>query len=120
MPAGAKPGERRGGRQKGTPNKISSEIKQALYEALNNGDGATAYFLELRTEHPKTFENLISKLLPRQVTGADDDPLIQEYDLDHLAGRVEACRRISFAFAKVENDLGVQCTDVPEQPSVSD
>ncbi len=28
--AGAKPGERRGGRQKGTPNKITADIKAAL------------------------------------------------------------------------------------------
>jgi len=27
MPAGSKPGERRGGRQKGTPNKVTANVK---------------------------------------------------------------------------------------------
>jgi len=49
MPAGAKPGERRGGRQKGTPNKNTSflrdiareyteEAVQVLVDAMKNGE----------------------------------------------------------------------------------
>jgi hypothetical protein len=30
MPSGAKPGERRGGRQKGTPNKFPAEVQAAI------------------------------------------------------------------------------------------
>lgn len=32
MPRGSKPGERRGGRQKGTPNKVTAEIKALAQE----------------------------------------------------------------------------------------
>lgn len=32
---GAAPGERRGGRQKGTPNKVTAEFKQAVNDLLN-------------------------------------------------------------------------------------
>jgi hypothetical protein len=30
MPAGSKPGERRGGRQKGTPNKVTADARKAI------------------------------------------------------------------------------------------
>src|SRR5512140_2175776 len=30
MPRGSKPGERRGGRQKGTPNRVTSEVRSAI------------------------------------------------------------------------------------------
>lgn len=30
MPAGAKPGERRGGRQQGTPNKTTRDVREAI------------------------------------------------------------------------------------------
>lgn len=32
MPRGSKPGERRGGRQKGTPNKATADIREAAQE----------------------------------------------------------------------------------------
>jgi len=34
MPGGSKPGERRGGRQNGTPNKITHTLKQTILGAL--------------------------------------------------------------------------------------
>jgi hypothetical protein len=33
MPAGSKPGERRGGRKKGTPNKVTREVREVLKAA---------------------------------------------------------------------------------------
>jgi hypothetical protein len=39
MPRGAKPGERRGGRQAGTPNKITADIRAAAQSFLADPDG---------------------------------------------------------------------------------
>lgn len=36
MPRGSKPGERRGGRQKGVPNKVTREIRAASQALLSN------------------------------------------------------------------------------------
>jgi hypothetical protein len=32
MPRGSKPGERRGGRQKGTPNRVTAEVKALAHK----------------------------------------------------------------------------------------
>ena len=34
MPRGSKPGERRGGRKKGTPNKRTEKVKQSIQETI--------------------------------------------------------------------------------------
>lgn len=36
---GSKPGERRGGRTKGTPNKLTSDVKAMILEALDKAGG---------------------------------------------------------------------------------
>lgn len=56
-----------GGRKKGTPNKITQSVKDAMMGALNAGDGAQAFFLELKESDPKTFANIASKLIPHQI-----------------------------------------------------
>jgi hypothetical protein len=69
MPAGSKPGERRGGRQKGTPNKIPAELKEIILAALHGAhkDGAVAYLQWLAVEHPPAFLGLVGKVLPMTV-----------------------------------------------------
>jgi len=59
---GAKPGERRGGRKKGTPNKTTSSVKAAILDALNDGDGAVEFFKKLKKDDIKTFANLCGRL----------------------------------------------------------
>ena len=44
MPAGSKPGERRGGRQKGTPNKATADIKAAFQ---SHGDALVKALIDL-------------------------------------------------------------------------
>lgn len=75
MPAGAKPGERRGGRKKGTPNKITVSVKEAIYEAFNKAGGA-AYLHKVAMEDPKTFCVLLGKVLPTEITTTDDKPVV--------------------------------------------
>lgn len=56
-----------GGRAKGTPNKTTADVKEALTAALNSGEGAQAYFEEVKRSRPDIFCTLVGKLLPKDV-----------------------------------------------------
>lgn len=70
---GSKPGERRGGRAKGTPNKINGELKQMILGALD-GVGGQKYLERQAKENPAAFMTLIGKVLPLTVAGDPDAP----------------------------------------------
>lgn len=66
MPRGSKPGERRGGRKRGTPNKLTATNKARLEEAfqrLGDVDALVEWASEERTE----FYRLWGKLIPSDV-----------------------------------------------------
>jgi hypothetical protein len=65
---GAAPGERRGGRVKGTPNKITAQLKDMILQALDEA-GGVEYLLEQASSNPTAFLTLVGKVLPLQVTG---------------------------------------------------
>jgi hypothetical protein len=69
MPRGSAPGEHRGGRKAGTPNKITTDIKAALLEALADPEhgGAAGYFKWLSKNNLPAFSGLIGKVLSRPV-----------------------------------------------------
>lgn len=71
---GSKPGERRGGRQPGTPNRVSGELRQMVLTALSKAGGVT-YLTVQAKESPAAFLTLLGKILPLQVTGKDGGPL---------------------------------------------
>lgn len=78
---GAKPGERRGGRQKGTPNKTTALLKDAVLKAAENAGGKgglVSYLQEQAISNPGPFLALLGKVLPMQVTGADGGPIQSE------------------------------------------
>lgn len=67
-----KPGERRGGRQKGTPNKTTATMKaaiQSVYDQLqsDHGDEPHSHFIAWAKANDTEFYKLASKLLPLQV-----------------------------------------------------
>jgi hypothetical protein len=64
---GAKPGERRGGRKKGTPNKTTRTLKDAAMGALNAGNGAEAFFTNLKDNNPAAFAQFLKALLPTEI-----------------------------------------------------
>lgn len=74
MARGSKPGERRGGRQKGTPNKTTAALKDAIMNAFNEV-GGQSYLAKVAMEDPRTFCTLLGKVLPMQVTGDSDEPI---------------------------------------------
>lgn len=68
-----------GGRQKGTPNKTTAMLKEAILEAarLNGGGkaGLVKYLEKQAKDNPVAFLSLLGKVLPLQVTGEDGGPL---------------------------------------------
>ncbi|WP_202617164.1 MULTISPECIES: hypothetical protein [unclassified Rhizobium] len=75
---GSKPGERRGGRQRGTPNKMTSVLKDAILKAAENAGGGDIvdYLTTQAKENPGPFMTLLGKVLPLQIGGDPENPLI--------------------------------------------
>lgn len=81
-----KPGERRVGRAKGTPNKTTVSIKNAFKEAFEELGGAKALARWAR-ENETEFYRLASKLIPTELTGTVEvvDRRAEEVEDDELA-----------------------------------
>lgn len=74
MARGSKPGERRGGRKKGTPNKVTRTVREAIERAFDHV-GGHKWLVEQAALNPVAFMTLLGKLMPTQITGADGGPL---------------------------------------------
>lgn len=73
MPRGGKrPGA---GRRKGSPNKITGELKDMILQALTDC-GGVSYLSRQAEKNPNAFLTLIGKVLPMQVTGGDGGPVL--------------------------------------------
>lgn len=62
---GSAPGERRGGRQAGTPNQLP-DLRALTLKALLNA-GGVSYLEEQARENPGPFLGLLGKVMPREV-----------------------------------------------------
>ncbi len=67
-------GKKTGGRQAGTPNKITGELKAMILQALDE-KGGVDYLVQVADSHPQAFVSLLGQVLPLQVTGDKDNPL---------------------------------------------
>src|SRR3954453_7971246 len=65
MPRGSRPGERRGGRVAGTPNKLTADIKGMILGALDKV-GGQEYLARVAVENPAPFLALLRRILPAQ------------------------------------------------------
>lgn len=70
-----KPGERVTGRQKGTVNKLTVSIRDAIEHAFTEL-GGMSYLVHVGRTDPRTFCALLSKLLPTKLANADGSPLL--------------------------------------------
>lgn len=61
-----------GGRQKGTPNKNTRILKEAVLKALD-AEGGPEYLRWLARENSSAFSSLLGKILPTQVEGPGDE-----------------------------------------------
>lgn len=70
------------GRPKGSPNKTTALLKEAIILAAQQvgadgegTDGLVGYCRYLASTEPKAFSTLLGRVLPMQVTGEGDGPL---------------------------------------------
>lgn len=70
------------GRPKGSPNKTTALLKEAIIKAAEatgsdreGTDGLVGYCTFLAKDEPKAFAALLGKVLPMQVTGEDGGPV---------------------------------------------
>lgn len=62
------------GRPKGSVNFVTADIRRMLSEALTE-IGGTDYFVQQAHQNPVAFMSLISKLLPREISGPNAGPI---------------------------------------------
>lgn len=66
------------GRPKGSPNKTTALLKDAILRAAENAggaDGMVGYLTTQAKENPQSFLPLLGKVLPMQVTGENGGAL---------------------------------------------
>lgn len=71
-------GKKTGGRVKGTPNRTTALLKDAILKAAEEAGGDEGLVGYLRIQaiaNPGPFMSLLGKVLPMQVTGADGGPI---------------------------------------------
>lgn len=85
MPRGSKPGERRGGRQKGTPNKLTRDVREAIATfAQANVDRMSEWLNEIEDPakrldlYLRALEYHIPKLGRQEHVGEDGGPIVVE------------------------------------------
>lgn len=76
------PGIKTGGRKKGTPNKTTALLKDAILKAATNaGDGDMVEYLTQQARlNPGPFMSLLGKVLPMQISGDPDNPIIHRVE----------------------------------------
>lgn len=67
-------GRKTGGRQKGSPNKVTKQLKDMILQALDESGGVD-YLKQTALDHPVAFLTLVGKVLPLQVTGEGGGPV---------------------------------------------
>lgn len=65
------------GRPKGSLNKTTAAIKDMITQALDKAGGVD-YLLAQSNSNPTAFLGLVGKVLPLQVSGDPDNPVIHE------------------------------------------
>jgi hypothetical protein len=65
---------RKGGRKKGTPNKITSSLREMIQTALSE-EGGVSYLRRIARDEPVAFCGLLGRILPLQVE-ASKEPLV--------------------------------------------
>ena len=67
-------GAKTGGRKKGTPNKLTANVKTALINAFEKA-GGEEYLLNVARDDPKTFCSLLGRIIPTEISGPDGNPV---------------------------------------------
>jgi hypothetical protein len=78
-------GTRPSGRKKGTPNKLTATVKEAVERAFDEV-GGVAYLVRMAHEEPKAFMALLAKVMPTKIE-ADVSVTVRELEQRLLRGR---------------------------------
>lgn len=91
-------GKKTGGRQKGTPNKVTGELKTMVLTALDEA-GGVAYLVKQAKQNPGPFLTLVGKVLPLTVAGDPQAPLTVRTmtDAELVAGIAAAARELQLS-----------------------
>ena len=76
------------GRPKGSPNKTTALLKDAILKAAEQAGGRAGLVGYLETqalENPGPFMSLLGKVLPMQIVGDPDNPVITRIELVPVA-----------------------------------
>lgn len=76
-----------GGRKKGTPNKISLTVKQAVIETFSNL-GGIEHMTAWARKQPTEFYRLAGRLIPTEITGQGGGPVLVTSDPQEIARRM--------------------------------
>lgn len=74
------------GRPKGSRNKITKDIREAVLNAFEKV-GGVKYLVKQAEDNPQAFMALLSKILPTQVTGDPDNPLSHKITVEFVADK---------------------------------
>jgi hypothetical protein len=74
----SKPGERRGGRAKGTPNKITTDLRTAISDAFH-AVGGVEWLIMLAKKRPDSFAVLLGKALPMRMDDEHPHRIVIEW-----------------------------------------
>jgi hypothetical protein len=80
---------RTGGRQAGTPNRITADVRAMILAALDRVGGED-YLVQQAHDNPKSFLSLLGRIIPTQVTGKNDAPLFPELSIQELEQKIIA------------------------------
>jgi len=71
-------GHKTGGRTKGTPNKTTAEMREAIIQAFHEAGGVD-YLVRVANDDPRTFLGLLGRVLPKEVKAeVDVGPTLME------------------------------------------
>src|SRR4030095_9255821 len=73
-------GYKTGGRQRGTPNKITKTLREAVLGAFDDV-GGQQYLVRMSQEQPAAFMTLLGKMLPMTLTGEPSAPILNRIEL---------------------------------------
>ena len=90
------------GRPKGTPNRISGNLREAIQESFNKL-GGEKWLLELAKKDPRTFASLLAKILPTDA-GKSELPAIPTINISFLESHTTKLDNDSLTTLKVAND----------------
>ena len=85
-----------GGSRKGKPNKVTAKLKDMILTALSDA-GGIEYLKARALDTPGPFLTLLGKVLPTQVSGDPENPVVVDYKLQQLEGLIAKIDSIGVA-----------------------